>query len=365
MKILDRYIAKNFLIGYAIAFCVLIGLRVVIDLFIGLDEFVENLDTEGVVNVLKYVGIYYAMQLSLYFKDFASMITVVAAAFSLGRFIRNNELIAIMASGISLKRVAVPILFLSIFFAGLLVIDQEVIIPRISHRLVQSKDDIPGQEQYDVWMIPDGNGSLFYSSAFDVNSASLKSPCIITREQISPRLWKVTGRISADKAVYNYDTMQWDLINGRLVLPNNMEGFQPLPSYKSPNLEPINIPVMAKAEHTSMLSFKQLNALTMQNPRDVAQLYSQKNFRITEPIINFITLMVSLPVLICRDPRSMKSAVLVSFSITSACLLMTFGCKMLSTEELFFSRLIPEFWAWLPVFIFLPIAFIELDAMKT
>ncbi len=127
----------------------------------------------------------------------------------------------------------------------------------------------------------------------------------------------------------------------------------------------VSIPVMAKAEHTSMLSLSQLNALAMKNPRDVAQVYSQKNFRITEPIINFITLMVSLPVLICRDPRSMKSAVLVSFSITSACLLMTFVCKMLSTETLFFSRFMPEFWAWLPVFIFLPIAFIELDAMKT
>lgn len=365
MKILDRYIAKNFLIGYAIAFCVLIGLRVVIDLFIGLDEFVENLDQEGLVNVLKYVAEYYALQMSLYFKDFASMITVVAAAFSLGRLIRNNELIAIMASGISLKRVAVPILFLSIFFASLLVIDQEWIIPRISHKLVKDKDDIPGQEQYDVWLITDGNGSLFYASAFDVNTASLEEPCIIMREQIKPGLWKVKGRISADRAVYNHDKSHWDFVNGRLVVPDSMRGFERIESYASPNLEPRNIPVMAKAEHTSMLSLTQLNDLAMQNPRDVAQLYSQKNFRITEPIINFITLMVSLPVLICRDPRSMKSAVLVSFSITSACLLMTFGCKMLSTEELFFSRLMPEFWAWLPVFVFLPIAFIELDAMKT
>jgi lipopolysaccharide export system permease protein len=365
MKILDRYIAKNFLIGYAIAFCVLIGLRVVIDLFIGLDEFLEPLENEGLRNVLMYVGEYYALQLSLYFKDFASMITVVAAAFSLGRFIRNNELIAIMASGISLKRVAVPILFLSLFFAGLLVIDQELIIPRISHRLVKDKDDVPGQEQYDVWLISDSKGSLFYSSAFDVNSSSLESPCIILREQMKPGLWKVTGRISADKAVYNDTTSQWDFVNGRLVMPDQINGYQSIESYESPNLGPLNIPVMAKAEHTSMCSFRQLNAQAMQNPRDVAQLYSQKNFRITEPIINFITLMVSLPVLICRDPRSMKSAVLVSFSITSACLLMTFGCKMLSTETLFFSRFMPEFWAWLPVFVFLPIAFIELDAMKT
>ena len=37
MKILDKYVAKNFLIGYAIAFGVLIGMRITIDLFANLD----------------------------------------------------------------------------------------------------------------------------------------------------------------------------------------------------------------------------------------------------------------------------------------------------------------------------------------
>ena len=46
MRILDRYVAKNFLIGYCIAFCVLIGMRIIIDLFVNLDEFTENADIE-------------------------------------------------------------------------------------------------------------------------------------------------------------------------------------------------------------------------------------------------------------------------------------------------------------------------------
>ena len=36
MKILDRYVAKSFLIGYVIAFCVLVGLRIIIDLFVNI-----------------------------------------------------------------------------------------------------------------------------------------------------------------------------------------------------------------------------------------------------------------------------------------------------------------------------------------
>ena len=55
MKILDRYVAKNFLIGYAIAFCVLIGLRIIIDLFVNLDEFTEHVGL-GVLAVEDILG---------------------------------------------------------------------------------------------------------------------------------------------------------------------------------------------------------------------------------------------------------------------------------------------------------------------
>ncbi|MHC4085311.1 MAG: LptF/LptG family permease, partial [Planctomycetota bacterium] len=92
--------------------------------------------------------------------------------------------------------------------------------------------------------------------------------------------------------------------------------------------------------------------------------YSQKHFRITEPIINIAMLMVCLPILVCRDPKSMKSAIVISFGVTTACFITTFICKMLATE-VFFDHVMPELWAWLPVVIFLPIAFIELDSMKT
>jgi hypothetical protein len=74
--------------------------------------------------------------------------------------------------------------------------------------------------------------------------------------------------------------------------------------------------------------------------------------------------MVCLPILVCRDPKSMKTAIMISFATTGACFIVTFACKMLATEAVF-DRVIPEFWAWLPVFIFAPIAFLELDSMKT
>ncbi len=366
MKILDKYVAKNFLIGYAISFGVLVGLRIIIDLFVNLDEFTEHADL-GTIAVIKNIFSFYCVHTTLYFRDFTGMITVVAAAFSLGKMVRSNELVAIMASGVSLKRVIVPIGFLALFLTAMSVINQELLIPSLSDKLVRGQDALPGQETYDVWFIADADGSLICSQKFRVETSTLDNPTIITRRRTAAATpWQVTGWISAKKAVYNHQTNRWDLTDGFLIQKDVPGGAKPIPYFAS-DITPRDIPVRRRSEHKTLLSSRQLAELAAQKTKikDLAQLYSQKHFRITEPIINLVMLMISLPILVCRDPKSMKSAIMISFGATTACFITIFLCKMFATETVFIGRVIPEFWAWLPVFIFAPIAFIELDSMKT
>ena len=368
MKILDKYVTKNFLIGYVIAFCVLIGLRIIIDLFVNLDEFTEHADLSALA-VMKNILVFYCLNITLYFREFAGMITVVAASFSFGKMVRSNELVAVMASGVSLKRVIAPIVLLALLLTGVLVIDQELIIPPLADKLVRSHDDIPGQESYDIWFISDGNGSLICSQKFDVETSTLHNPTIITRRKIANSgIWEVTGRIDAERAVYNDETGGWDLINGRFIEKGSLKGAQPIAFYAS-DITPKDIPIRLKSEHKTLLSWRQLAVLVTQAEqgkiKDSLQLYSQKHFRVTEPIINLVMLMVCLPILVCRDPKSMKSAVTISFAMVGACFVATFICKMLATEADVSSFYQIGIYAWLPIFIFLPIAFIELDSMKT
>jgi len=366
MKILDRYIAKNFMVGYLIAFCVLIGLRIIIELFVNLDEFAENIEG-GVWAVARHVVTYYALQTTLYFRDIAGVITVVAAAFSLGRMVRSNELVAIMASGVSAKRIVGPILVLAIFFTALAVADQELLIPSVSHKLVRNEDDLPGEESYPVRFLTDGKGSLICSRRYVVRTETFEQPTILTRRPVKerPGVWEVTGRISAEAMTYNRETGNWDLTDGRFV-GTNPPKTQMVASYHLSGLLPKDIPVRQMSGFNALLSSRQLTALAAQKTKikDVAQLTSQKHFRITDPLINLTMLMVSLPVLICRDPKSMKSAILLSFALTAACFVTTFACKMLATEMVF-ARMMPEFWPWVPLIIFMPIAIIELDSMRT
>jgi len=365
MKILDKYVAKNFLIGYGIAFCVLIGLRIIIDLFVNLDEFTEHSDL-STLKVIKNVFIFYSLNATLYFRDFAGMMTVLAAAFSLGKMVRLNELVAIMASGVSLKRVIGPILVFALLLTGVLVIDQEVLIPSLGDKLTRGQGDIPGQESYHVWFITDANGSLFCAPRFDVKTATLHEPTIICRQEVKPGIWRVVGRISAEKAVDVHNTGNWILTKGLLVKRGSGEEPQLIASYKS-DVTAKDIPIRQEAQYTSLLGSRQLAVLAAQRTkiRDLPELYSQKHFRITDPIINLVMLMISLPVLVCRDPKAMKSAVMISFGLTTACFITTFVCKMLATEPVLFGKVMVQLWAWLPVFIFVPVAFIEIDSLKT
>jgi len=373
MKILDRYIAKNFLIGYAIALSVMIGMRIVLDLFLQVDEFVENLADLGTRGVLKNVASYYGTQVALYYRDFAGMITVVAAVFTIGKMTRSRELIAVLASGVSLKRVIAPIIFLSVILMALLVIDQEFIIPKIANQLVRSHDAKPGEEFYNLWFVEDSQGSLFCCHQFEEKTSTMSNPLIILRQQTEDGPgWKVSAQIEADKAIYDEQLKKWKLTNGRytkISAGSDLKSLDLQPKkvefYQS-DLTPFDIPLRQQEGYKELLSSAQLADLAKQRTRikDLAELYFQKHSRITDPVINIIMLMVALPVLVCRDPKMMKTAIVKSFAITSACFIVNFICKILAPEVVF-GQVRPEIWAWAPIFLFLPIAFIELDTMKT
>lgn len=371
MKILDRYIAKNFLFGYFIAFMVLIGMRIIIDLFVNIDEFAEHSDL-GAAAVTMNIVRYYGFQSALYFRDFAGMITVMAAVFSLWKITRNNELIAVMASGVSLKRVLAPIVILSLALTSVYVIDQELIIPRVANQLVRAHDELPGHERYPIHFMEDSEFTLFNSADYSEQSRTMINPLLIFRTQTAQARWQVDGVMWADSAVYNQAENGWEIHGGEIFSIDRTRRDQDvvqkprdLDFYRS-DITPVDIPQRRKQAYLSLLGFSQLSELAAQKTRvkDLAELYSQKHFRITDPIINIVMLLVALPLLVCRDPKRMKTAVMLSFVMNFACFVFATVCKMLASEVVF-EHVWPELWAWAPVVVFFPIACLELEAMQT
>lgn len=372
MKILDKYVAKNFIVGYCITAFVLVGLCLMIDLFINLDEFAEH-SGQGARAVLINVADYYLTRSVVWFRDLAGFITVIAAVFSTARMTVSNEFIAVMASGVSLKRVIVPILILSFLSTFLLVFDQQVVIPKIAHKLVRDRDEATEIKKVaNLWFMPDDKGSLICTRKYE--NQTMLFPAILLRKPVPETVyWQVTHLIRADAARYDAGRGGWILDNGQMMplgdttdLSDNLLQTQPLDFYAS-SVTPQEIPLKQQEGYKSLLSSAQLAALEQQERRvkDVAELYLQKHLRITDPIMVMVMLLITLPILVCRDPKAMKSAILTSFGLSALCFLVTFVCKLMATEDIFFGRVIPEAWAWAPIAIFFPIALLEFDSMKT
>lgn len=374
MKILDRYIAKNFLFGYAVALCILMGMFITIDLFVNLDEFAEYSDA-GLGFVAGNILRYYSIHALLWYRDLAAMVIVVAAVFSLARMTRNNELIAVMASGVSLKRILAPILVLSLLLTALMVVDQEWVVPNFSQELMRTHDELELSQTYDVWYMSDEKGSLFCSNRYDESLQTFKKLVIVLRDKVPGReeVYRVVGRIQTETAVYDAVKGGWALTGGvKEILPDvsgreiEIRPPQPVDFYAS-QLKPDDIPIRRREGFMSILSLQQLTELEHHagaRKTDLAELALQKHSRITSPIINLIMLMVALPVLICRDPRAMKTAILISFVTTSSCFLLVFVCRLFATEVIF-GQVRPALWSWAPIFVFFPIAVIEIDSMRT
>lgn len=384
MKILDRYIATNFLYGYFISLFVMIGMFLTVDLFLHLDEFSEHLgkaDASGhlltMKDVIGNVIHYYSIQSSLWYRDLAGMVIVIASVFSLARMTRNNELIAIMASGVSLKRILAPILVLALLLTGLMVLDQELLIPKLSHELTRKHDDLQDSGMYDLWFIGDKKASLICSRRYEESTRTLYDPVIILREPTddTEQIFRVTARIQANRAVYDAGRGGWRLFGGRILRVANADSqtemIAPLQSetvdFYETKLTAADIPIRRREEYKNLLSLKQLNELEKSSGTrniDMAELAMQKHSRVTGPIVNMIMLMVALPVLVCRDPKAMKTAILVSFLTTASCFLVVFLCRLFATE-VFFGHVQPAFWTWAPIFLFFPIAVVQIDSMKT
>lgn len=198
MRILDRYVIRSFLTSALLWFAVLMALRIITDLFINMDEFVkakQNVE-ESFGDVIANIVSYYGYQSLVYCVELGGVIIIAAATFTMAMMNHTNELTAMLASGVSLHRVVLPMILCSMALAGLIVIDQEVLIPRVCEKLVRSRDDPPGTEKFPVRLMTDGAGTVWYSRKFRPADQQMDNPLILIRSEDD----LLIGRVSGSKA---------------------------------------------------------------------------------------------------------------------------------------------------------------------
>ena len=125
---LSRYVLVAFLFAFAITLIAIVALFLVVD---GTRQ-AQALVKSGRHDVVGQMLRYYALHLPIIFVQIGPVVTLVAAAFALTRLRRTGQLVPILASGVSLHRVLLPVVVFALGMVGLSLAFEQWVIPPAS-----------------------------------------------------------------------------------------------------------------------------------------------------------------------------------------------------------------------------------------
>jgi len=228
MKMLDRYVIRTFLWSALMLLVALLALRIVSDLFLNMDEFME--DKSPFMDTVARIAGYYTYQSLMYFSELGGTVIVAAAAFTMARMNHTNELTAMLASGVSLHRVIMPMVVSAILLGGLITVDREVLIPANTEHLLRSRDEAREVRKFPIYTAPDSASTIWWSPLYDPGTRTMDSPMIVIRQGQKP-LGTVTtvGGAAVQGSFEPYPgrgvRKGWDIRNASLTL--TAQGRQP------------------------------------------------------------------------------------------------------------------------------------------
>ena len=319
MSLLDRYIAKQYLINVLALTLILFSFVVVIDASLNIDEFLQRASTlaqqrgeeapgavrRWVVTLLLVVDFWWPKLLQLY-SFLIGMILVGAMGFTFSQMSRNREFVAMMAAGIGLHRVMKPVILVAGVFMALQVVNTEVLIPRIAPLLVRDHDDI-GSRSLGSAVVPltlDGSGRLFRAANFDADTNTLDGVYILERDENG----KAQRAITADHAIYNDGG--WDLENGTSRVRGTATPQPEVPIQRiETSLDPNTLRMNRYESYAQSLSFAQVSQMldrpTLTDPTKRSRYARIKWGRFAIMLSAMLALIISMPYFITREPRNM------------------------------------------------------------
>ncbi len=388
MKILDLYIIRQFLINYLVLLAVLMLLIIMLDLVFNLDEFVqvaERMEDGGAGR--KFFAIVWAIfdfywpKVFLFFIYAAGVLPIGAAGFTLAGMIRNRELVAMLAGGISLYRVALPILLAGSVLSCLTLVDYELIVPQLRERLIKEHRHVKYGDNRSLRLefVPDlgpdrdndglpDRSMLFSAMSFDPSSGQMQGVSVLVRDGTG----RATQRVSARRAVWDDDRQGWQLIDGEAVRRADQTtagsvSTEPQPLEFLPSgLDPTMVMLHRNARLRQLLSLSELSRLINSDSGLVAtadmknELERIRHGRFAMVVTNVLILAMGLPFFLVRGPAN-----LLRQSVVAAPLCLGAWAGGFVFMQLGVGLGPPAMGAWLGTLVYVPVALFMMDRIET
>jgi len=389
VKTLDRYIIRSFLLNYTISLVVMIALAVVIEAFLRLDEFMEaSRSLNSTFGVVTLMFQYYTVRLPIIFHVMCPAVLLVGAMFTIGQLNRYNELLAMRAAGISVYRTIAPIFVMTVLITGVLIVDQEVVIPSMLKPIREAEEMISGTQK-DVYKRVDQHdrhGTLFQIGEYHVFERKMTEGVLIisyfpnsTDRQLMIKakegVWKrcPDGKerwVLSTGQIFAYDT------DGHEIYPKQLD-FEPEFGKEGYTvMRDDDKPEKFSQLHTS-LTYQDVrptdafDIMAWQSTSDIlenlktspesANLSVAFHRRLAFPLANIVLLMLGLPFVLSGEGRSTFVGLGICIVICAA----FYGINILCTELGNRAALSPPAAAWLPIVLFMPTGLLLFDGVKT
>lgn len=319
MSIINRYICRRLMLYYFAFMLIMVTFVIFVD-------FMENIERITRHHApLNLISLYYACFIPRVLIEISWIGFLVSILFVLGILARNNEFAAILAGGISMYSISIPILLMGLFLYAAVFGIQEFVVPTTMFRAYElDQSDFAEVDRGEAISGVAGIGkrNTFYSfDVVDVERGMLTGVHIHKMKDGA-----ITERIDAEKAYWNEETGRWYLMNGETKKFDSQEVITesvPFSEKKAPFKESPKTLKMYSSERGE-LSFQQLRHQIKNLEKsgyDARRLKVKYYTKFALPAANFIVIFLALPfALECR-----KGGLAIGFAFSLLAALLYYG----------------------------------------
>ncbi|MBC8451533.1 MAG: LptF/LptG family permease [Planctomycetes bacterium] len=359
---LDRYVAELFVGSYAVALLLVVGIFVIINLASNIDEYLRA-GPDGSTPSGWLVVKLYIYQTPFLFLEVAPFVTLVGGLFTASRLMKNREVVAGLAAGVSVRRMLLPVFLIGGLLGAGMFGFREWVAESLGGRRDALLDYLverrPEEVLENLWVKdPKGNPvrvEAYYPGTWGV-APRLEGLGATLRKGNS---WT---NVVATRAVFDKARNVWDLEGGsREDVDGGAQTREQLATLDGELFSPRDLRTAWKGRvQPTELSFQETLDLLARDPDAVGwQTLLQSNLAF--PFAHLVLLFVGLPFLLGHARSKGPSGGLWVFFLCLCYFGADFICRSLGLQ----GQLDPLMAAWLPILFFGSLGVVLFTAART
>jgi LPS export ABC transporter permease LptF/LPS export ABC transporter permease LptG len=314
-RLMDMYLLRRFFFHFALLMAAFIFLFETFTFFELLDDIARHrVPFLIVVDYFRYLTPYLVYNL-------APLAALVAVLVTLGVMSKNNEIVACKASGISLYRLAVPLLFAGLALAASMIVLDETYLPYANQRQDALRNQIKGRpaqtyEHPQRWIF--GNEEKIYNyDLFDPTQNLFGGLSVV---ELDPLTFQMRRRIFATRATWSDSQKVWVLEGGwvRDFADGTITRYERFPVTSLPELSEPPSYFHREVRQASQMSWGALRRYIEELRKagfDVANLTVQWHVKLAFPLIAPVSMLLAIPFALLVGTRGAVGGVALGVAI--------------------------------------------------